>query len=69
MNERRDSTARPAGDWTPEELARERAATQARLERARARGAEVNLKEAAALARFANKVAAAAEDARRDERS
>jgi|AntDryMetagUQ255_1029468.scaffolds.fasta_scaffold10919_1 hypothetical protein len=69
MTERPDSRARPAGQWTPEELAREEAATKARITLARARGAEANVKEAAALARFANKVAAAAEAARRHERS
>jgi len=57
------------GKWTPEEVAREQAASRARVARSRARGAEANLKEAAALARFANKVAAAAETARRHDRS
>jgi hypothetical protein len=53
------------GTWTEKELARERAAAAARMTRARARGPEANLKEAAALSRFANRVAAAAAAARR----
>lgn len=69
MSDRRERTARPAGKWTPEEVAREQAAARARIARARARGPEANLKETAALARFANKVAAAAEAARRHERA
>lgn len=66
MTEAADSTSRPVGEWTAQEVARQRAADQARLARARARGPEANLKQAAALARFANRVAAAAEPARRD---
>ena len=53
------------GAWTAQEIARERAAAAARVARARERGPEANLKEAAALARFANRVAAAAAAARR----
>jgi len=56
--------ARP-GAWTEEEIARERAAADARMTRARERGPEANLKEAAALSRFANRVAVAAAAARR----
>jgi hypothetical protein len=63
------SERKPTGEWTAEEVAREQAAEGARIARARARGAEANVKEAAALARFANRVAAAAEIARRDERA
>ena len=55
----------PMGAWTEHETARERAAVDARMARARERGPEANLKEAAALARFANRVAAAAAAARR----
>jgi hypothetical protein len=51
--------------WTADEVARERRATDSRLARARARGPEANVMESAALARFANKVAAAAAAARR----
>lgn len=69
MSDTADSGRRRAGEWTAQEVARERAATEARIARARARGAEANLKEAAALARFANRVAAAAEAARRHDRS
>lgn len=69
MSEDADSKAKPAGEWTAEEVAREQAAGEARLARARARGAEANLKQAAALARFANRVAAAAGSERRHERS
>jgi hypothetical protein len=67
MSDGADSDRRRSGEWTAEEVAREQAAGRARVARARARGAEANVKEAAALARFANRVAAAAETARRDE--
>lgn len=60
-----DSKRKRTGQWTAEEVAREQAVGERRISRARARGAEANLKEAAALARFANRVAAAAETARR----
>lgn len=60
---------RPRGPWTEQEIARERAAQNARVAAARARGAEAAVKESAALARFANRVAAAAEAARRHGRS
>ena len=53
------------GAWTEHEIAREQAAAAARMARARDRGPEANVKEAAALTRFANKVAAAAAAARR----
>jgi hypothetical protein len=69
MSDGADGERRRTGEWTAEEVARERAAAGARIARARARGAEANVKEAAALARFANRVAAAAETARRDEQS
>jgi len=64
-----DTRRTRSGEWTPEEVAREQAASRARVARARARGPEANLKEAAALARFANRIAAAAEAARRHDRS
>ena len=65
MGKRGDREARPTGPWTAEEIAREQAAHAARIARARALGPEANIKQAAALARFANRVAAAAEQARR----
>lgn len=69
MSDSADSRRRRAKEWTAQEVAREQAAGEARLVRARERGAEANLKEAAALARFANRVAAAAEAARRHDLS
>lgn len=51
--------ARPEGDWTPEEIARNERATSAQVARDRARGVGANLEEAAALARFANRFAEA----------
>jgi hypothetical protein len=69
MSDGADRKRRPKGEWTSEEVAREQAADRARSARARARGAEANVHEAAALARFANRVAAAAEIARRHESS
>ena len=54
-----------SGAWTEQEVARERAAAAARMGRAKSGEPEANLKEAAALARFANRVAAAAAAARR----
>jgi hypothetical protein len=69
MSDRADRMRKPTGEWTAEEVAREQEATSARNARARARGAEANVKEAAALARFANRVSAAAETARRHEPS
>lgn len=65
MSDTADSERGSAGEWTTQEVAREQAAGEARIVRARARGAEASVKEAAALARFANRVAAAAEAARR----
>jgi len=64
MGDGAESQSARTGAWTEEEIERERAAHVARLERARERGPEANVKEAAALARFANKVAAAAAAAR-----
>ncbi len=57
--------AKPKGPWTPEEIARNERAEQAQVARDRARGVSANLKEAAALARFANRFAEAFKDARR----
>jgi hypothetical protein len=65
MSEGAQSKPSRAGAWTAQEVARERAAAAARMARANERGPEANLKEAAALARFANRVAAAAAAARR----
>jgi len=65
MSEASDTPPARPGEWTEEEIARERAAADARMTRARARGPEANLKDAAALSRFANRVAAAAAAARR----
>jgi hypothetical protein len=65
MSDDGESKPAPTRAWTEQEIARDRAATDARLKRARERGPKANLKEAAALARFANKVAAAAAAARR----
>jgi hypothetical protein len=56
---------KPRGPWTPEEIARNERANRAQVKRDRARGASVNLEEAAALARFANRFAEAFRDARR----
>ena len=61
-----DETRRPSGPWTAEEVAREEAATRARIDRDRRAGAEDNVRATAALARFANRVADAAASARRD---
>jgi hypothetical protein len=69
MSDGGGSERKRMGEWTPEEVAREQAAAGARIARARARGAEANVKEAATLARFANRVAAAAGIARHDERA
>ncbi len=49
------SQARPRGPWTPEEIARNERANRAQVALDRARGVGVNLEEAAALARFANR--------------
>lgn len=65
MSNGAESRRGPTGAWTEHEIARDRASAAARLARARQRGPEANLKQAAALARFANKVAAAAAAARR----
>lgn len=56
--------AKPKGPWTAEEIARNERANRAQVERDRARGVSVNLEEAAALARFANRFAEAFRDAR-----
>ena len=63
-----ETQSRPKGPWTADELAREAAATAARSERDRKAGAAENVR-AAALARFANRVADAAAAARRDGRA
>jgi hypothetical protein len=63
-----DQQSRPSGRWTAEEVAREEAAASARVARDRAAGPAENLRAAAALARFANRVADAAA-ARRDGRA
>jgi hypothetical protein len=65
MSDGTQSKRVPTGVWTEQETARERAAVEARMARTRERGPEANLKEVAALARFANRVAAAAAAARR----
>lgn len=65
MSDGADSQRARRGAWTERELARERAAAAARMARAAKRGPEANVKEAAALARFANRVATAAAAARR----
>jgi hypothetical protein len=64
-----DLHGRPSGDWSDEEIARDAAAARARAKRDRQAGAAANVTGAAALARFANRVAEAAEVARRDERA
>jgi hypothetical protein len=56
--------ARPKGPWTPEEIARNERANKAQVAHDRARGVSVNLEEAAALARFANRFAEAFRHAR-----
>ena len=56
--------SRHAGDWTAEEAKLEDAATRARTARDRTAGPAENVRAAAALARFANRVADAAEAAR-----
>lgn len=53
------SKAKPKGQWTPEEIARNERATSEQVARDRARGVSANLQEAAALARFANRFAEA----------
>ena len=65
MSNGAESRSPRTGAWTEDEIAREQAAAAARMGRARDRGPEANVKEAAALTRFANKVAAAAAAARR----
>ncbi len=57
------------GRWTTEEIERENATTSNRLARDRAVGPADNVRAAAALARFANRVADAAAEARRDGRA
>ncbi|MGH8733332.1 MAG: hypothetical protein ACREVB_06585 [Burkholderiales bacterium] len=65
MSDRAQGRPSPPGVWTEREIERERAAAAWRLARARERGPGANVKAAGALARFANKVAAAAAAARR----
>jgi hypothetical protein len=60
---------RPTGPWTPEEIAREEAAAKARVARDRKSGPAQNVRAAGAVARFADRVADAAEAARRDGRA
>lgn len=57
------------GPWTAQEIAREVAATKARVARDRNADPAENVRATAALARFANRVADAAEAARRDGRA
>jgi transcriptional regulator with XRE-family HTH domain len=64
-----DLGTRPRGDWSDEEIARDSAVATARARRDRRNGAAANVVAAGALARFANRVAEAAELARRDERA
>ena len=64
-----EARSRPKGDWTEDEVAREEAATRARVARDRKADPAENVRVAAALARFANRVADAAEAARRDGRA
>jgi hypothetical protein len=47
--------ARPKGPWTAEEIARNERVNKAQVRRDRARGVSVNLEEAVALTRFANR--------------
>jgi hypothetical protein len=54
----------PTGPWTAEEIARHERADLAQTAHDRARGVSANLKEAAALARFANRFAEAFRHAR-----
>jgi hypothetical protein len=54
----------PRGPWTASEIARQRSADRAQVQRDRDRGVGANLREAAALARFANRFAAAFRHAR-----
>lgn len=60
---------RPTGSWSAEEIAREQSAANARVARDRRATPAENVRAAAALARFANRVADAAEAARRDGRA
>lgn len=57
--------AKPRGPWTPEEIARNERARMAQVARDRARGVGPNLEDAAALARFTNRLADAFKHARR----
>jgi hypothetical protein len=56
---------RPRGPWTPEEIARNERARMAQVARDRKRGVGPNIEEAAALARFINRLADAFKHARR----
>lgn len=64
-----DERPRPKGRWSEEEIAREDAATRARVARDRRADPAENVRGAAALARFANRIADAAAAARRDGRA
>jgi hypothetical protein len=57
-------TEKPRGPWTPEEIAREKAVTRARVMEDRKRGVTANLEEAATLTRAANVIAEAFKHAR-----
>jgi hypothetical protein len=61
-----DARSHPTGAWTDDEIEREERATRARLARDREAGAAKNVRAAAALGRFANRVADAAASSRRD---
>jgi hypothetical protein len=54
-----EAEVKPKGPWTPEEIARAERSNRAQVARDRARPMSTNLKEAAALARFANRFAQA----------
>jgi hypothetical protein len=57
--------ARPRGQWTPEEVARNERVARLRVEHDRARGVSANMEDAVKLTRFANRFAQAFKDARR----
>jgi hypothetical protein len=59
------SKARPRGQWTPEEAARNERVARIRVERDRARGVTANLEDAVKLTRFANRFDDAFRDATR----
>ncbi len=57
--------AKPRGPWTPEEIARNERANRAQVAHDSARGVSVNLEEAVALSRFANRFSEAFRHVRR----